>query len=46
MLEAQLILSTIVQRVTCDLVPGQRIEPEPLITLRLKGRIKAVVRRS
>lgn len=45
MMEAQLALATLVQRVTFDLVPGQRIEPEPLITLRLKGGIRVVVGR-
>lgn len=30
MMEAPLVLVTLVQRVTFDLVPGQRIEPEPL----------------
>ncbi|HEY0734346.1 MAG TPA: cytochrome P450 [Herpetosiphonaceae bacterium] len=39
MLEAQLGLATLVQHVTLDLVP------EPLITLRTKGGIRAVVRR-
>lgn len=28
-----------------ELVPGQTVEPEPLITLRPKGGIRAVVRR-
>jgi cytochrome P450 len=33
MLEAHLILATFAQRVTFELVPGQTIVPEPLITL-------------
>jgi cytochrome P450 len=45
MMEAHLILATLVQRVTFDLVPGQRIVPEPLITLRPKGGIRVVVKR-
>lgn len=44
MLEAQLVLATLVQRVTFDLVPGQTVEPEPLITLRPKGGMRVVVR--
>ena len=42
LMEAQLVLATLV---TFALVPGQTIEPEPLITLRPKGRIRVVVRR-
>lgn len=34
MVEAQLILATLLQRVRLTLVPGQRFTPEPLITLR------------
>jgi cytochrome P450 len=34
MMEAQLVLATIAQRVRLDLVPGHPIELEPLITLR------------
>jgi cytochrome P450 len=45
MTEAQPVLSTLVQRVTFALVPGQTIEPEPLITLRPEGGIRVVVRR-
>jgi cytochrome P450 len=45
MMEAQLVLATLVQRVTFDLVPGQTVEPEPLITLRPKDGIRVVVRR-
>lgn len=44
-MEAQLVLVALVQRVTFGLVPGQTIEPEPLITLRPKGGIRVVVRR-
>jgi cytochrome P450 len=44
-MEAQLVLATLVQRVTFALVPGQRVVPEPLITLRPKGGIGVVVRR-
>lgn len=45
MMEAQLVLATLVQRVTFELVPGQQIAPEPLITLRPRGGIRVVVRR-
>lgn len=45
MMEAQLVLATLVQRVTFELVPGRTIAPEPLITLRPKGGIRVVVRR-
>lgn len=45
MMEAQLVLATLVQRVTFDLGPGQSIEPEPLITLRPREEIRVVVRR-
>jgi cytochrome P450 len=45
LMEAHLILSALIQRVTFELVPRQQIEPEPLITLRPKGGIKVVVRR-
>ena len=34
MTEAQMILATLGQRYRLHLVPGQRIEPRPLITLR------------
>ena len=39
MMEAQLILATILSKVECNLVPGYKIEPEPLITLRPKNGI-------
>jgi cytochrome P450 len=39
MLEQQLVLSTLVRRFRLDLVPGQQVVPEPLITLRPKGGI-------
>lgn len=34
MMEAQLVLATLLQRFSFALVPGQSLEPEPLITLR------------
>jgi len=43
MLEAQLIVASIAQRFRIDLVPGQKIRPEPLITLRPKPGIRAVI---
>lgn len=45
MMEAQIVLTTLVQCVTFDLVPGQTVAPEPLITLWLKNGIWVVVRR-
>jgi cytochrome P450 len=43
-MEATLALATIAQRCRLELVPGQRIELQPKITLRPKDGIKAVVR--
>jgi cytochrome P450 len=45
MMEAQLTLATLAQRVTFELVPGQHVEPEPLVTLQPNGPVKVVVRR-
>jgi cytochrome P450 len=45
MLEAQLIVAAIAQRYRLDLVPGQQIRPEPLITLRPHPGIQAMLRR-
>jgi cytochrome P450 len=42
MVEAQLILATIVQRVHVSLMPGQTFEPEPVITLRPRGGVHVV----
>ena len=36
MMEAQLVLATIVQRYSLRLVPGHLVEPEVLVTLRPK----------
>jgi cytochrome P450 len=46
MMEGHLLLATLVQRVTFELVPGQRIVPDPnkTITLRPKYAMKMVVR--
>jgi cytochrome P450 len=44
-MEGQLILATLAQRVAFDPVPGRRVKPEPLITLRPKGGIEVLVRR-
>ncbi|HET6170663.1 MAG TPA: cytochrome P450, partial [Terracidiphilus sp.] len=43
-MEATLALATIAQRWRLELVPGQRIELQPKITLRPKNGIKAIVR--
>jgi cytochrome P450 len=45
MMEAQIILAALAQRVTFELVPGQAIVPEPVITLRPKHGVKMIVRR-
>ena len=39
-MEANLVLATIMQRYTLDLAPGQQVEMEPLITLRSKNGIR------
>jgi cytochrome P450 len=36
-IEAQMILARIVQRFRLELVPGHRVEPEPVVTLRPRG---------
>lgn len=43
-MEASLVLATMIQRCTLDLVPGQTVEMEPLITLRPKGAMRMIVR--
>jgi cytochrome P450 len=45
MLEAQLILAHLAQRVELTLAPNQPIEPEPLVTLRPRNGLKMIVRR-
>lgn len=47
MMEGHLILATLAQHVAFELVPEQRIEPDPAtsLTLRPKGGVKVVVRR-
>lgn len=45
MLEAQLVLAVLVQRVVFEALPGQQIEPEPLVTLQVKGHIRMRVHR-
>lgn len=40
--EAQLILTTVMQQVHLGLVPGQTFEPEPVITLRPRGGVHVV----
>lgn len=44
MMEAQIVLATIARRYDLDLVPGQHITPEPLVTLRPKPRVLVRVR--
>ena len=43
MLEAQLVLATLRQRVTLALVPGHPVEPEALVTLRPRHGVLATV---
>ncbi|MDP1821769.1 MAG: cytochrome P450 [Archangium sp.] len=43
--EAQLILTTVMQKVHLSLVPGQTFEPEPVITLRPRGGVHVVATR-
>jgi len=44
-MEAHLVLATLAQRVTFELVRGQRVATEPLVTLRPKNGIQMLVRR-
>ncbi len=44
MMEAQLILATILSRVRVELVVGHRVAPEPLVTLRPRHGMRMVVR--
>ena len=45
MLEAQLIVAAVARRFRIELVPGQEIRPEPLITLRPKPGMRAMLRK-
>ncbi|MFN8532409.1 MAG: cytochrome P450 [Dehalococcoidia bacterium] len=45
MMEGQLLLATIAQRVELSLVPGYQVEPDPQLTLRIKGGLPMTVRR-
>jgi cytochrome P450 len=45
LMEGQLLLATLAQRVTFELVPGQEIVPQPVFTLRQKNGCKVVVHR-
>jgi len=44
MLEAALVLGTVAQRFQFRLVPGHRVEPEPLVTLRFKHALRMTIR--
>jgi hypothetical protein len=44
-MEGQLLLTTLAQRVTFELVPGQEIIAEPVFTLRQKHGCKVIVHR-
>lgn len=44
--EAQLILATVAQRYRLRVVPGHPVEPEPLITLRLKQELLVTLERA
>ncbi|MBA3946002.1 MAG: cytochrome P450 [Herpetosiphonaceae bacterium] len=45
MMEGQLILATLIQRLNLRLLPGQKIVPEPIVTLRPRGAICMAVER-
>ncbi len=44
LMEAQLLLATLAQRVRVELVPGRAVVPDPIFTLRPRGGIAATVR--
>jgi len=41
-MEAQLLIAMVMQRCRLDLVPGQTVEPQPMITLRPKDKVMMV----
>ncbi|HEV2459914.1 MAG TPA: cytochrome P450, partial [Ktedonobacterales bacterium] len=45
LMEGHLLLATLAQRARFELVPGQRVEPDPKVTIRPKGGVQMVVRR-
>ncbi|HVC08877.1 MAG TPA: cytochrome P450 [Elusimicrobiota bacterium] len=45
LMEAQIVLATLLQRFRLELAPGHLVEPEPLITLRPKGGLWARARK-
>ncbi len=45
MMEAQMLLARITQRFRLELVPGHRVEPEPVVTLRPRSGIRMRLRR-
>jgi len=45
LMEAQIVLAALAQRVSFALLPGQRIEPEPLVTLRPRHGVRVRVAR-
>lgn len=45
MMEGQLLLATLAQRVTFDLVPGQQVVPQPLFVIRQKDGCRVIVHR-
>lgn len=45
MTEAQIILARVAQRFRLELLPGHRVEPEPVVTLRPQGGLPMRVRR-
>lgn len=45
LMEGQLLLATLAQRVTFELVPGQEIVPQPVFTLRQKHGCRVIVHR-
>jgi cytochrome P450 len=45
MMEAQMLLARIVQRFRLELIPGERVEPDPVVTLRPLGGLRMRLRR-
>jgi cytochrome P450 len=46
LLEAKILLATLIQRVGAELLPGHQVEPQPMITLRPGGGLPMRLRRA
>jgi hypothetical protein len=42
-MEAQLIVAMVAQRYRLDLVPGQKVEPDPIFTLRPSTAVRVML---